>query len=429
MTLTYNLGETVIEVHTEKPSLLFICNEFRYPTETGSQVRISNLIKLYSDKYLVHLIVPRFVSSDPTALDEFYAKFVYNVYVLDGKPEYDSKKRGLLRYLIGPRTVLDFDERPYISAINKLVASKGGFNVIHVERWYMADIVKNDLYKKLWSKSYILDFDGSDYYFRKQLVVLFNGSWFGKLKVFLEPWRVRLWEYRYLSKFDAVFVCSRKELGELERRTGCKNLLFVSNGYALPEIINVNSQTNENILLFVGTLGYGPNSRGFEYFVNSVWPLVRKELPKTEFWHVGKHTKEMIDRHGGKDGVRLLGFVEDISEVYRVATVVVAPILDGAGTRIKLLEAASFGKAIVATEFAAEDLGFSDGLNIVYANSPNDMAEKCVDLLLSPEKRRNLGNYAMKLVREKYTWSKIGSDMNEGLSRLLPSRFDLTLSW
>lgn len=404
----------------EKPSMLFICNEFCYPTQTGSHVRISNLIKQYSRKYSVQLLVPKFISRDYKQLQLFYDKYVTKVNIVEDNSQSIESHKGLLNYLVGPRTISDFNDVPYISSIKNIISTER-FEVIHLERWFMTNIVKSDLKKNAWADYYILDFDASDYTFRKQLVKLFNGSIWGKIKCSVEPWRVRLWESRYLYKFDAVFVSSQKELEELKVRTCNNNLLLVSNGYDLPEANCKESFSNSNIILFVGTLNYFPNEQGFDYFINMVWPLISASNPNALLWHVGTCSQEIIEKYSSKKGVHFKGFVDDLSEVYGDATIVVVPLFQGNGTRIKILEAASYGKPIVATEFAAEDLAFSDNINIVYANDTIEMANKCIQLFKDLNMRATLGANAKKHIAENFSWSKIGKDIFKGLERLLPS--------
>lgn len=407
-----------------KPTILFICYEFCYPTQTGSHVRISNLIRLYSNKYSVHLLVPKIVTRDNEQLKLFYDKYVTAVHVIKDDYQKIEAKTGLLKYLIGPRTIVDFNAAPYISSIKEIVSTKR-FDLIHLERWFMTDIVKSDLMVNAWANHYILDFDASDYTFRKQLAESFTGSLWGKIKCCGEPWRVRFWEYRYLSKFNAVFVSSHKELIELKSRTLNNNLLLVSNGYNLPETSCEINLSDKYIILFVGTLTYLPNEYGFEYFINNVWPLIVERCPDTLLWHIGTCTDEIEERHGSKNGVHFKGFVDDLSEAYCAATIVVVPLFQGNGTRIKILEAASYGKPIVATEFAAEDLAFSNDINIVYANGNIEMANKCIQLFYDSNKRATLGANAKKHVKDNFSWQKIGNEMYKGLERLLPCFVDV----
>jgi hypothetical protein len=62
----------------------------------------------------------------------------------------------------------------------------------------------------------------------------------------------------------------------------------------------------------------------------------------------------LLREAAGNASVRTAGFVEDVRPLVSSATLYVCPILDGGGTRLKLLDAMPTGKRIVATPVAAE---------------------------------------------------------------------------
>jgi glycosyltransferase involved in cell wall biosynthesis len=80
-------------------------------------------------------------------------------------------------------------------------------------------------------------------------------------------------------------------------------------------------------------------------------------------------------------GVEFTGFVDDLASLYRRSKVVCAPILSGAGTRVKIIEAAAFGKPIVATRIGAEGLHMEDGRELLVRDDPASFAQACIDLL------------------------------------------------
>jgi glycosyltransferase involved in cell wall biosynthesis len=64
-------------------------------------------------------------------------------------------------------------------------------------------------------------------------------------------------------------------------------------------------------------------------------------------------------------GVEFTGFVEDLGQLYQRVGIVCCSILSGGGTRLKILEAAAYGKAIVSTTVGAEGLELRDSIEIV----------------------------------------------------------------
>jgi glycosyltransferase involved in cell wall biosynthesis len=71
--------------------------------------------------------------------------------------------------------------------------------------------------------------------------------------------------------------------------------------------------------------------------------------------------------------------------------VVCCPILDGGGTRIKIIEAAAHARAVVSTPLAAEGLTFRDGTDIVLRDTVEGLAAACVQLLQDPSLAVRLG--------------------------------------
>jgi glycosyltransferase involved in cell wall biosynthesis len=83
------------------------------------------------------------------------------------------------------------------------------------------------------------------------------------------------------------------------------------------------------------------------------------------------------------------------------------PLLHGGGTRLKIIEAAACGKCIISTSLGAEGLEFTEGHDIVLADSPSEFAGAVVSFLRDPNRRREIGSRARE-VSLNYSWNLIG---------------------
>jgi glycosyltransferase involved in cell wall biosynthesis len=172
-------------------------------------------------------------------------------------------------------------------------------------------------------------------------------------------------------------------------------------------------QVQEKVLLYIGALGYGPNIDAIEYFVKNIFPLILKNEPNVQLWIAGNtqwapnHIFELTKN----PSIRVLGFVEDLRQLYAKANVFVVPIRLGGGTRIKILEAASFKKAIVSTQIGCEGLDFAHGEGIWIADDPATFSKACLELLNNRNKNLLMGQCARKVVEEKYQWSTIEKNL------------------
>jgi glycosyltransferase involved in cell wall biosynthesis len=77
--------------------------------------------------------------------------------------------------------------------------------------------------------------------------------------------------------------------------------------------------------------------------------------------------------------------------------------MEGLGTRIKIIEALSYGRPMVSTTIGAYgiDIGENDGL--FRRDTIEDTVSICLELLRDPVKRKNIGIRAKRAVMERYS--------------------------
>jgi glycosyltransferase involved in cell wall biosynthesis len=111
---------------------------------------------------------------------------------------------------------------------------------------------------------------------------------------------------------------------------------------------------SEITYLFVGRAFFA-NVEGVQWFITNVLPNIKGTL-----YVVGSG----MDKDAFADltnRVKILGYVDNLSEVYYKARFVVSPILSGAGMKTKTAEALMFGKTIIGTTEAFEGYELTDG--------------------------------------------------------------------
>ncbi len=143
-------------------------------------------------------------------------------------------------------------------------------------------------------------------------------------------------------------------------------------------------------ILFVG----GPmaiNAHGVSWFLQEVLPRVRSRVPAAELWLAGG-----ICDHFARPspGVRPLGFVEPIADLYRRAGVVINPQQFGTGLSIKCIEALAHGRPLVTTLSGARGLEDGEPHAFLAARSAGEFADRVVLLLQDRERAAALGRAA-----------------------------------
>jgi GT2 family glycosyltransferase/SAM-dependent methyltransferase len=127
-------------------------------------------------------------------------------------------------------------------------------------------------------------------------------------------------------------------------------------------------------LLFVGGFAHGPNVDGISWFSREVAPLLREEGFDFDLQIVGSNpTAEVWDLEGEDTHVR--GFVsdEELLELYRSASVVIAPLRFGAGVKGKVVEAMARGVPVVTTQVGAQGISGAEDC-LFLGNTPEEFA-------------------------------------------------------
>jgi glycosyltransferase involved in cell wall biosynthesis len=158
----------------------------------------------------------------------------------------------------------------------------------------------------------------------------------------------------------------------------------------------------------------GPyNSDAVDFFLEKVWPAIKYGAPEATIdFAGGGPTQKLRNKALEEDSIKVLGYVSDIRPIVQRASVFVAPIRIGSGTKIKLLNAMAQAKAVVATTIAAEGIDVSPGQNILIADEPEAFAEKVLYLLRNEEIARKMGEEARELIERKYSWDLIAENIH-----------------
>ncbi len=135
-------------------------------------------------------------------------------------------------------------------------------------------------------------------------------------------------------------------------------------------------------ILFVGALlddGY-PNADAVFWFLDQVWPELRRRLPWSRFIIAGPNRSERLNSRPLAERVVMTGAVDDLTPFYRSARVFVAPTRVSSGIPLKVIEAAGRGVPVVATTQLIAQLGWDSPREILGADGGPEFADACVTL-------------------------------------------------
>lgn len=210
----------------------------------------------------------------------------------------------------------------------------------------------------------------------------------------------RLSEHHALRRFDRIVAINPDEKRTFERIVSAP-VYFVPAFCREPPPPLTSPAFPALDALFVASVS-NFNVKGLRWFVAEVLPRIRRERPDFVLTVAGNIARARELRRRGLPGVNFLGVVPDLSVLYAQSACVVAPLLGGAGMKIKVVEALSYGKAIVATPKALEGIRASSGEHLLRAATGAEFAEAVLTILGSDSTRRRLEAGARGLYRRDH---------------------------
>lgn len=235
-------------------------------------------------------------------------------------------------------------------------------------------------------------------------------------------------------EFAHVFVCSEADVdvlrGVLERPMASEG--FAQGGRAEPgisvlpnipwtapghSIEPLPERAESASLLVVGTWGWTPNIEGLDRFLTHAWPLIRQARPDATLRVVGSALAgDHKTRLSAIPGVEPVGFVNTLDDAYGPAALVVAPVYTGAGTKLKVVEAAAYGRVCVCTDhsYRGYEQIFGEGEHVMVGRDDQTLARHCIALLNDPARRARMSAAAAQRAAAKLSWPAFSRIVAEG---------------
>jgi polysaccharide biosynthesis protein PslH len=215
---------------------------------------------------------------------------------------------------------------------------------------------------------------------------------------------VRAVELRIANKFDIIFTLSeydREYLSSMNAKPGIRVMPY-------PAGIGMTDRTfrrQEKTILFLASYKYlRRNTEAALFFHREIFPLVRKAVPEARFIAAGYGPPpDLMELQKNDPAVSVPGFVDDIEECYKTASVFVAPILVGGGIIVKVLDALAAGTPVVTTTFGNEGVGAETGKDILVADNPEDFAAAVIRVLTDRKLAEALSFNGKEFARKNFS--------------------------
>lgn len=221
-------------------------------------------------------------------------------------------------------------------------------------------------------------------------------------------------ERRHFPLADELWVPSE---GDLDRTRS-----LVSGGVrvrCVPNAIDVGAYepcepTTSHDAAFPADFIYPPNVVAAARCVADVWPSVTARVHDARLLLLGRDTDGAAARLARPPEVVATGEVPDTRPFLCAAGVVLVPILQGSGTRFKIIEALALGRPVVTTPLGCAGLAVRDGEHL-FVRELEDFAPAIVTCLEDPEHGRRMGEAGRRLVATAYSWERTTEELSAAL--------------
>lgn len=388
--------------------ILYITGLSPWPPSYGGAMRDYNFLKQLSKNHDVKAVIlsdsPQSFDSDLNIDVEFYSRVKLPSHVPD------KTIRGRIKILLScifspPRLAKDHSTASIKKIFAVLHTEAKSSDIVWVSRPYFA----YHAIKLKFGSRIIVDYVDIEWVAQSsQKKNLRFGIWWLFEKI--DTFKLRRFERKVASQSWRNVVCKAEDarlLGSIQTRT-----------HVVPNGTNVHKpcepeKENPGSLLFVGLMSYAPNIDAVSWFAREILPVVRQSEPLANLCVVGKDPPETIRLLESADsGVEVKGFAPELRSFYERASVVVCPIRTGSGTKLKVLEALSYGKAMVATTEAIAGTDLRPGIDCLVADSPAEFASAILRLFSNPDLRKSLGLAGREAVIQRFSWDVVGEHLD-----------------
>jgi len=158
-------------------------------------------------------------------------------------------------------------------------------------------------------------------------------------------------------------------------------------------------------ILFLGHMYYPPNEEALKLIVNKVLPHLRKVNPRYSITIVGNTPKETIDEYKNVPGLCFLGGQDNISKFLQEYDIGIAPLYQGSGTRLKLLDYLASGLPVITTSLGVEGLLPEIKNHLTIENDIEEYALKIDHIMTDLNTYEIKSMKGRKFVEQYYDWS------------------------
>lgn len=180
--------------------------------------------------------------------------------------------------------------------------------------------------------------------------------------------RTKTKELECLGKTDLIITNNKKDTRLLLDNGIEKEKIFTSTPY-IEDYLHFTYNSDSKDIVFYGAMSRRENYLSAIWFLEKVFPYIDDK--ETRFIIVGANPHESLLKYAC-NRVVITGFIDDAGSILAKCRCLVAPLVGGAGIKIKILEAMSVGVPVLTNGIGIEGIGANEGREYLHCESAED---------------------------------------------------------
>jgi polysaccharide biosynthesis protein PslH len=232
--------------------------------------------------------------------------------------------------------------------------------------------------------------------------------------------RLKAFEAQHLNQYDLIVPVTDDD-GKLFKALGCTTPIISSPAGIDTALWLPSKNANLNKCYHLGSLEWMPNQEAMWWFIKDIWPKLKSKFTDLEFYLAGKNMPEAFKQLKIK-GIHVIDYVADATEFVADKGVNIVPLLSGSGIRLKILEAMSAGKIVIATTIGAQGINYTKNKNLLIADNLDEFIKAFSLIQQDLTQATALQEEGRKLIVEEYSNQKVIKDLISNFKRFLSNK-------
>lgn len=382
-------------------NIIFITKLLPYPIDTGGKIGTFKIFEILARSNDIHLVsyVDRRNDLQYEKILKTYCRSVKTFYA----PIINQNHKSLYyTYLLSlfsvlPFTVKKFYSREMAEYVNNLTGTEK-IDMIFIDHFHMGLYVPESYSGKCVCNEHDISYIAFNRYAEDE------GNIIKKAIYKFESIKLKKYESELADKMDYIFTVSEKDrLSLIDGGADMNKISFLPIPFSCR---NLYSYRRQKLITFVGLLTWLPNVKGLEWFIKKIFPLILRADPEIRFQIIGEGGDWLKSIVKNNKRIKYLGYVSDLTDVYKQTSVFVVPIKIGSGIRIKLAEALSYGLPVVSTSLGAEGIDVKNEHELLIADDERLFAKTTVEVIKNQQLSERLSKNGLRFIRTHYNIRK-----------------------